>query len=193
MTEPLREQLSAFMDGATVPESSLAQLVQNDELKASWARYHLVRDVMHNELSLPAGDLASRISAALDAEPTVLAPKAKKPLPVPGFFRQAASFAVAASVTAAVIFGVQSYNAQQAGTPALAQQTVTPAPVMAQQPPVLMVGPMVQAASARTKPLDPRQERLREYLMDHTQQSNAQGVNGVLPYVKVVSHEPNER
>lgn len=203
MTERLHEQLSGFMDGEAMPESGLAELVRNPELKATWARYHLVRDTLHNELSLPAGDLASRISAAIELEPTVLAPKSRKPLAIPAFFKQAANFAVAASVTVAVVFGVQSYQGhRQAGQAQLAQQTEAPAPVVVQQPPVLMVAPMVQAASAHLQAVDPReermldarqQERIRAYLLDHSEQAAARGSNGMFPYVRVVSREDDGR
>lgn len=196
MTERLREQLSALMDGDAVSESSVSEFLGNPELKATWARYHLVRDALHNELSFPAGDLASRVSAALDAEPTVLAPRAKKAFVIPGFFRQAASFAVAASVTAAVIFGVQTYQGRDIQQPALAQQGAPNGAPVVQQPSMLMVAPMVQAASARSsgaKSPDPRQERLRAYLLDHSQQAAARGESGMLPYVKAVSHESEER
>lgn len=195
MTELKREHLSALMDGEAVPPASLDALLREPALKASWARYHLARDALHHELYIPAGDLASRINAALEAEPTVLAPVARKPRAVTGLLKQAASFAVAASVTAAVIFGVQGYHARQAGAPALAQQpaAAAPAPRVLEQPRLLPLAPLVQAASATNKPLDPRQERLRAYLLDHSEQAAARGGNGMLPYVRVVSQEPVER
>lgn len=201
MSERLREQMSAFMDGEAIPESSLGQLLDSPEMKASWSRYHLARDAMQNELRLPAFNLAERISAAIEAEPTVLAPKPKKTFVLPAIFKQAASLAVAASVTAVVIVGAQHYQGQsgEMAVPTLAEQSTAPAPVsqpVVQAPPIIAVAPLVQAASARmgqNAPADARQERLRAYLLDHHQQSSARGLNGMLPHVNVMSQPVEER
>ncbi|MBI2379824.1 MAG: sigma-E factor negative regulatory protein [Gammaproteobacteria bacterium] len=172
MSEHEREQLSAFMDGQPGTPGLTERLGREEPLRATWARYHLIRDAMQHELSLPSGDLASRISLALEVEPTILAPKPRRPSLLPGLFKQAASFAVAASVTAAVIFGVQGYNArQQAGAPGFAEQKVSqPAPNL-EQPRLLPLAPMAQAASARNQALDPRQQQLRNYLLERSEQA----------------------
>ena len=114
------EKLSAFMDGE-LDDSGLVDSIKNDsESLAKWRSYHVIRSGLRKEASvMPEFDITAQVAAALEQEPTVLAPKSKwKSLPVVNkvvpFLRQSGQLAVAASVAAAVILGVQQVNQQPA-------------------------------------------------------------------------------
>jgi sigma-E factor negative regulatory protein RseA len=74
--EMIREQISAFADGeATDAERALAVL-RNPEQKEVWDLYHRIGDSLRSDemaFEMSAG-FASRLSARLDAEPTIVAP-----------------------------------------------------------------------------------------------------------------------
>lgn len=114
-----QEQLSAFVDGELASNAAINALSTDAEMAAKWQRYHVMRNVMRKEM--PQGeylDISARIADALDQEPTVLAPKKRFKLPLTGklgavvapFAKQSGQFAVAASVAAAIIVGVQTFN-----------------------------------------------------------------------------------
>ena len=114
------EKLSAFMDGE-LDDNGFVDSIKNDsESLAKWRSYHVIRSGLRKEASvMPEFDITAQVAAALDQEPTVLAPKSKwKSLPVVNkvvpFLRQSGQLAVAASVAAAVILGVQQGNQQPA-------------------------------------------------------------------------------
>ena len=114
------EKLSAFMDGE-LDDNGFVDSIKNDsESLAKWRSYHVIRSGLRKEASvMPEFDITAQVAAALDQEPTVLAPKSKwKSLPVVNkvvpLLRQSGQLAVAASVAAAVILGVQQVNQQPA-------------------------------------------------------------------------------
>ena len=113
MNDAKKEQLSAFMDGELDgrDKNLVDQLLKDPELLDTWSRYHLVSDCLKQCLpdSIDRG-LAGNISKSLQKEPAIVAPvRLSHPLlkPVTGF-------ALAASVTALAILGIQQ---QQLGGP----------------------------------------------------------------------------
>ncbi|MEJ2435175.1 MAG: RseA family anti-sigma factor, partial [Pseudolabrys sp.] len=113
MTEKLDEQLSALMDDE-LPESErellLRRLAVDSGLRDRWERYHLARDVLHNELpeTVDLG-LSERVRAALEREPAQ-----KRGVPAAGALREVfkplAGLAIAVSVAALAIVGLQQLN-----------------------------------------------------------------------------------
>ncbi|PSJ42644.1 transcriptional regulator [Zobellella endophytica] len=129
-----KEHISALVDGEIQDKVLLEQLGRDHELSDTFARYHLYGDAMRNELPEHLQlDLSDRIAAALEQEPAIVAPTSAPARQVqqaevvrPRFgrlapaLRHVGQFAVAASVSAAVIFGVQQYSQQpDAGSPVL--------------------------------------------------------------------------
>ena len=123
MYEKSLEPLSAMMDGE-IEEFELRRVIErtanDEELKAKWLRYHLAQDVIKGRsVNLSAKiDLVSRVSSALEAEPsyhatTIAAASAKSELESGKtlWWKPMASMAVAASVTAAVLLGSQQFSA----------------------------------------------------------------------------------
>jgi sigma-E factor negative regulatory protein RseA len=122
------ENLSALVDGehdtSTLSSSLLLDAVKNDsELQLKWKSYHLIRDGLRQEL--PANinfDIADKIAQAIEAEPTILAPKKTwRDLPLVSniipFAKQGGQMAIAASVAVAMIIGVQQVNQSDAIQP----------------------------------------------------------------------------
>ncbi len=78
----MKQQLSALIDGEGDLERSehLLLAAQSDgEIARAWREYHLIGDVMRGDDALATTQarmsMASRVLAALENEPTVLAPK----------------------------------------------------------------------------------------------------------------------
>ncbi|MBL1376892.1 sigma-E factor negative regulatory protein [Zobellella iuensis] len=128
-----KEHISALVDGEIQDKVLLERLGRDSELAETFGRYHLYGDVMRNELpNYLQLDLSDRIAAALEQEAAILATpapdtgerrqaKVLRPLfgRVAPLARQLGQFAVAASVSAAVIFGVQQYSQNDPQAPVL--------------------------------------------------------------------------
>ncbi|MEH6556454.1 MAG: sigma-E factor negative regulatory protein [Oceanicoccus sp.] len=133
MSDQLRESVSALMDGEA-DELELRRLLstENDEsVKQTWARYHLVRDVIQdNDTGAYRHlDISSQVSIAInqsgsgvgeiDQFETTVGQKTSdnvsltdsgKHSSVSAWWRPVTGFAVAASVAMAVVVGVQTLD-----------------------------------------------------------------------------------
>jgi len=73
MTDRIKEQLSAFLDGELPdPESALLlkRLERDDELRGALSRYSLIGAVLRSDGDVPAArQVAARVSAAIAKEP----------------------------------------------------------------------------------------------------------------------------
>lgn len=113
MNETKKEQLSAFMDGEIdgLQKNQVEQILKDPELLDAWSRYHLVSDCLKRNLPDHLDrELASRISRSIAQEPAIVAPGSLSR----SVAKPAAGFAIAASVAALAIFGIQQ---QQSGGP----------------------------------------------------------------------------
>lgn len=117
MTDRTVESVSALMDGELTDfelRRTLEQTTDNPELAQTWRRYHLARSVMQSEaIALQADDISDRVMAALDAEPPLVSSDvtpATRTGTMEWLWKPLSSMAVAASVTAFVILGVQKYD-----------------------------------------------------------------------------------
>ena len=217
MTNASDERISALMDGELDEQthrvganSAVDELLNKDESRQTWARYHLISDTLRQ--NLPTGmdkQFSSRVMAALDNEPTVLAPPTPQASPLA---RGLAGLAVAASVAAVAVMGVQFIYQQDVQAPveqmaqaaepvspnklstnqALAQaaarqniQTVT----QSMNPAAISPRLAQQHPSSSTKRFHPN---LNKYLVDHNQQTARAAVQGVMPYARIVT-QPNTR
>ncbi|WP_447834277.1 RseA family anti-sigma factor [Aeromonas veronii] len=183
-----KEQISALMDGDLSDAEVLNELEMDSDLQDTWGRYHLIGDAMRGDLPVNLQlDLSDRIMAALEDEPTILAPKPVETAPVlqpvvapvktdsnvvPLFRRvgqQLGQYAIAASVAAAVIFGVQQYQGQD-GVPA--NPVLNTIPIGGSAAPVSVHYPQQDGARARQQGLTEQQmqeqrERINAFLRDH--------------------------
>lgn len=177
-----KEQLSALMDGVLDGEQgrqAIDEVMSDAELQASWSRYHLIGDAMRGELpDTMQFDLCDKIAMALDEEPTVLAPQPAPTAPLHGgnviplvrrFGQQMGQYAIAASVAAAVIFGVQHYQGQDSVTPV--NPVLNTIPIGGNAAPVSVHYPK-DDSRARQQALTEQQmneqrDRINAFLRDH--------------------------
>lgn len=124
MVSENKQQISEFIDGLPLSDHLLIELASSHELKQDFEHYHLIGNVMRDELPSQLDlNFASRVAAAIESEPTILAPKAKvtanvsdklkrKPAEVIPFFGKLGQYGIAASVAAALVIGVQQLNVE---------------------------------------------------------------------------------
>lgn len=168
------EQISALMDGELSAQDSsqaLRRLDDTPEARENWETYHLIGDAMRGQ---PFGiSVAGRVSAALQNEPTVLAPRrAVKPGKV---FTYALS--AAASVSAIAVVGWMAFSTGPAVNPQVDLAKAAP------------VAPAVQAAESQLVS-SPSGDQMNEYLLAHQGVSPSSGLQGVAPYIRTISVSP---
>lgn len=115
-----KERLSAFIDGEQSPDADISVLVndlnRDHGLAAKWQRYHLMRDCLRGDLSTDLQfDISAKVAQAIEQEPYIIAPQSSwrdKPVvaAIIPLIKQSGQLAVAACVTAVMIFSYQSYN-----------------------------------------------------------------------------------
>ena len=179
------EALSALMDDEA-QDLELRRLLRQDprQTREHWYRLQVTRTVMHGETPLGGLDFAAQVRAAIDDEADLSATAGG------GWERAVSSFAVAASVTAAVVFGGQ----QLALTTASSDATrVAPLPVGV----VNTAGAVPVQASYGTRALPALQpadrtayrelarQRLRRYSQEHAEHASLNTPQGMLPFARV--------
>ncbi len=180
MSDSLNEQVSASVDGeldGTETSLLLRRLSTDPELRARWARYHLISDSLKNNLpqQLPT-NLAERVAQAIADQPTphrLFSPKR--------LLRPVAGLAIAASVAAFAVLGMRALY-PEAGSGAGMQ--VASAVIV---PPVTRVN---GTHWDRTQP--EVAARLNTYLLNHNGHAETAGMQAVLPYVRIVGYDVAE-
>jgi sigma-E factor negative regulatory protein RseA len=138
-----KQNVSALMDGESVDTESILAIESDQQQQQAWRNYHLIGDVMRGDApEKPEWNIADSIAAAIENEPshhrfsqneTQLEqnnsveflesqpePKqTKKALPT--WLTQFGQVAIAASVSLAVIVGVQQYGGEQVIAPQVTQ------------------------------------------------------------------------
>jgi negative regulator of sigma E activity len=129
MTDRLKEQLSAFLDGELPdPESALLlkRLERDDELRGALSRYSLIGAVLRSDGDVPAArQVAARVSAAIAKEPFRAAVAQRLP-PRDAMLRGVAGLAVAAGVAFGAVLLVQQVATQEPAGDALVASTELP-------------------------------------------------------------------
>ena len=133
MTERIKEQLSAFLDGELPePESALLlkRLERDDELRGALSRYSLIGAVLRSDGDVPAArQVAARVSAAIAREPAQGA-IARRWRDRRALGRAFAGIGVAASVAAGAVMLAPSLSTQVATGPAALVAQRAEAPVL---------------------------------------------------------------
>jgi len=219
------EHISALMDGELAGSDAhplITQLQRDTALRGTWGRYHLIRAALRDHLPATLElNVAHKVMAALAAEPTVLAPRGvmlqvrlKRLAPV---LKQVSGLAVAATVTAVAILGVQTNGPDVMPTAQIATLNSAPAlpaaaPFGADYPqsvasstppfsednmlvatPITPMQPVDRHAnsSARWDRSEPALEsKLNHYLTNHSEYAVPTDVHGMLPYGRIVGYDP---
>jgi sigma-E factor negative regulatory protein RseA len=180
MSKETREHLSALVDGEISMETSrflVRRLGADEELNATWTRYHLIRDCLrHQDGSIAGQGLSARVSQALENEGAIESPRV---FPT-RWIKPAAGFAIAASVALMAIVavgpgipGVSPTGSELADKAPVesfvSPQSFNPAPISSQ---VSYSG----SANARMNP----------YLLRHYQAVGSSGGKGFVTFVPII-------
>jgi sigma-E factor negative regulatory protein RseA len=183
MSESKFETISSLVDNyrATDQESEQAidDILKDEHLSSTWQRYHLIGDVIRDEIP-PALqlDLSAQIAGALQDEPTILAPNRVEGKSTNNFkakvvqlFKPLGQLAIAASAAGLMIIGVQQNVADN-------NEIITPNQIVQTKPLAGFANPVSFNYQQPVKPqkqvaLEQRIEQQRRFqalLSDHQQQ-----------------------
>ena len=197
MSEKLKESLSAVIDGEADEfelRRVLDEIGRNDQLTASWERYHMIGSVLRGERSVAVSGMRERIWAEIQADPVAEAPTAiiaeeslpaAEQAPAGEAGRRWAPFAVAASVAAAVLVGFVGYSELDRGAPA----AVVAGQETAVNPTQQSLYDAVQAVALTSEVTDTDQNRTDAYIVRHYQQIGMDRPG--LGFARMVAYERN--
>ena len=196
MNEQKREQLSALVDDELAQEASsvIESLLEDNDAKETWSRYHLIGNSLRGHLPEHIVDISSNVSQAIASEPTILAPaKKSSSRKSSDLMKPVMGFAIAASVAAVAIFNVQQANQiSETGQPVIAQSSIATSQPSLATSPQLVNQQTAQAQVYQVKHVDPR---LNRYLVNYNEYRANTVVSGMPPHVRMVANdtESNEQ
>jgi len=192
MSEQIREQVSAFLDGelpSSEAELLLKRLTRDGELRESFGRYALIGEALRgSKHTLLTRGFASRVNLAIDGEPvtaasTVTAAHAAR------WWRPLTGAALVAGVAVVAIVAVQQRSLMAPST-TVATSTVLPGAASA----VLAAN---REAISYTVPATPAEApagapngRLTNYMFAHSKYSYGLGQRGVLADLLIEDDAP---
>ena len=215
MIDGKNERFSALMDGELDNfDQDLEQLLNNQALRQRWMRYHLIRDAVSGHFTEPhIPDLATKISQALEHEPTILAPRRFNSRHI---LKQVAGLAIAATVSTVAIISIQQTPEHQtqpviASIPANNFNNFSPVQSLSNNAEVRFLESK-QALLSRVGsntisspslkysnvPLEVHfanqttNTKLNSYLVNHNEYSVSAKMQGMLTYMRIVGVTPNE-
>ena len=179
MKDTLYEQLSTLVDDELTghEQDLLARRIGRDaDLQQRLSRYQLVSDALQNHLP-PQVDpgFYRRVQVALRNEPAVR-PGGFGGSRLGALVKPLAGLAIAASVAVVAIISIQSVRQDEPSLPALATVPADQDYVRVQQ-----------AANAAAQPRVGK--KLDVYLVNHNEYAVSRGMQGMLPYVRIVGNE----
>jgi sigma-E factor negative regulatory protein RseA len=185
MSEQIREQVSAFLDGelpGTETELLLKRLTRDGELRESFGRYALIGEALRGSGSqILTRGFASRVNLAIDGEPMV-AQVAASTIRDRRWWRPLAGVTVAAGVAAVAIVALQ----QRAISPGLS----APAPATAQSLPAPREALSYTVPASSDAPAAIAPARLTSYVFAHSKYSSGLGRRGLLADLLIEDEEP---
>ena len=200
MSEQIREQVSAFLDGE-LPNSEaellLKRLTRDPELRESFGRYALIGEAVRgsSRAYLTKG-FAGRVNLAIDGEVIPSVPVAHGR--APRWWRPLAGIAVAAGVAAVAVVALQQRAVSPGQRPALiTAQSVSSAPrgalvqtaaLQASNEPLSYTVPALSAAGPTAMP----RARLTNYVFAHSKYSSGLDQRGVLADLLIEAEEQQQ-
>ena len=181
MQDDKKEWLSALVD-SHADLKDLDQVINSDDNKDTWSRYHLMGDVMRGDGDSIDVNLVNSLEAAIAQEPTIITLAAHRSLrqrfvesPLvqksSHYIGRSAQFAIAASVALVSVMGVQQYQESADDYSPLAVLQTT-GPVNGNISPVSLTVNTNLAVDQREVQRDVlrQQQRINALLFDHQQQ-----------------------
>ncbi|MCE0493422.1 RseA family anti-sigma factor [Vibrio salinus] len=169
-----KENISALMDGELVDKALLQELTDDSAMQDTWRNYHLIGDVIRGDVSdsLSSEDwnIAGKVAAALESEPTYgqldnVVPLEEQPQPqtakrqLPRWLSQFGQIAIAACVSFAVVLGVQQYTgSDNTANPAGKLPVLQTIPLAGSAEPVSLTRDSVNQHSQRSRIQEQRKE-----------------------------------
>jgi sigma-E factor negative regulatory protein RseA len=204
MSEQIREQVSAFLDGElpdTETELLLKRLTRDGELRESFGRYALIGEALRGGGSqILTRGFASRVNLAIDGEP-VHVPALASPPRASRWWRPLAGVTVAAGVaTVAIVALQQRAISPRVGGPAPVTAQNVPASLKAAAPSQVSLqgggGPRealsyTVPATSTEAPSTITPARLTSYVFAHSKYSSGLGQRGVLADLLIEDDEPD--
>ncbi|MEQ1526290.1 MAG: sigma-E factor negative regulatory protein [Gallionella sp.] len=161
----MKQSISALMDGELFEDeaaSCLAILGKDLEATKKWEIYHLIGDTLRQPEHIPA-DLSATVSAKIQQEPTVLAPRISMVRRNPRYF----ALSAAATLTAV---GVVAWMSLQIN-------------------PTVATSPTVNQQNAAFRPASMQfNQDSNEYLLAHQEFSPSTDMNGGASYIRAVAY-----
>jgi sigma-E factor negative regulatory protein RseA len=166
----MNESISRLMDGEVDAQEfdRICGEMKSPAAMETWVCYHVLGDQLRGAHGVSAR-FAERFRAALDAEPTVLAPGASR-----GRTAQVATaaWAVAATLAAVTVVGWTAFSMVDAPPTAVARAR--------------------EAATVRAAQAKPLPDLPSDYLVAHQEYSPSTAIQGMGPYMRAVAVTGNE-
>lgn len=176
MSDEIREQLSALADDELekLEHPLLLGRMQRDAgLRECLGRYRLIGEVMRGAGASAGLGIAQRVQEALaDDAPVMLSPSETG-----RWWKPLAGLAVAASVALVAVLSVTTTQNDNAPAPVVAVTDTAPKTTL-----------VSDSSEQRWDRIEPQVEkRLSGYLVNHSEYAASRGIQGVMPYARVVS------
>jgi len=181
MKEKLHEQISALVDDelAGAEHALLSKRLADDaSLRSRLSRYQLISDALQNHLPRKTDpNFHVAVQLALQDEPAVQ----NVPARMARLFKPMAGIAVAASVAVVAVLSLQSVRQE---TPSAAA-TLATAPLLDEQTSSDAAALLANATPNTFSDV----QNLDIYLVNHNEFAANRGMQGMLPYVRLVGHD----
>lgn len=183
MSDKINEQMSAMFDdelNAEEYELLIRRLKQDEQLQANWQRYQLISDVLKKDNPIVHGDsFVGAVSKKIAQESTIKQASVASSGTHFSWLKPITGVAIAASVAAMAIVGIQNINPGQSpaeSVPALAQSPISQ--------------PIQPVAGTRWNMQQPETEmRLSGYLVNHSEYTSSISLQGMVNYARIAGYD----
>ena len=189
MSEQIREQVSAFLDGE-LPNSEtellLKRLTRDAELRESFGRYALIGEAVRG----PGGGLltkgfSGRVNLAIDGEPAVAANGSSAHERSPRWWRPLAGVAVAAGVAVVAVGALQHRTDPRTARVMASVPAISTAALQTPREAISYTVPTVSSGALAVLP----PARLTNYVFAHSRYSSGLDQRGVLADLLIENEE----
>ncbi len=181
------EKLSALIDGEMIDKSLLQAIANDEESLATWQHYHLIGDVLRGDAPASSDwNIADKVALALENEPahskvstfasrqvTPVAELEEQPVvskarrQLPSWFAQLGQVAIAASVSLAVIVGIQQYGGETVGAHDEQLPVLQTIPFAGSVEPVSLTRESVNRHNSSESSMQEQRRRINALLQDY--------------------------